>query len=464
MSSPTVFGACALSLDQKLLSGFGMNIRAGAQLGPTIFPVVFAAITARLMKGMALRRAEQGTNLGVSLLMLPTWAVAWFAEANLVQLLEQLNGSQSFAGAIERIIFLRRYSLIGSAVIIMWCLSPLGGQSSLRILDISTREKRSEGQIWYFNTTAILGTSVSAFATVDRYNGPSMMALLQASLLEPDSITDSSVDLWNNVKIPRMDEMSPFTAVDTENPWIIFEQTTDSVWSSLSGLMIQGLPADGISRLEVESSYIDLECSDSVQFNSFLPGEDFRYVFEETGLRFHNASYPFTAPAVGHGSNNVLRSNFFVDSTSPQAWWNSKPHTPLNIVYGSTFGANIVDLFNCSLGIARVESTISCAGSLCAVQRMRRSNLDKRSPSSSHSTKTNSPTCFSSFPSRLVRPVFPFLLLLTSTCKAARSPLLKASIPFSRASPPSPAAFSLIASARFSTPSGRSPWPPTPSA
>jgi hypothetical protein len=65
-----VFGIGALQLDGKPLSEYGSHIANAAKLGPTIFPIIFAAVVGRLMKFCALWRAENGTNLGVRTLSL----------------------------------------------------------------------------------------------------------------------------------------------------------------------------------------------------------------------------------------------------------------------------------------------------------------------------------------------------------------------------------------------------------
>ena len=61
----TVLAACALSLDGKPLSAYGSHIIDDSKLGPTIFPIIFAAIVGRLLRSAARWRAEYGTNLGV---------------------------------------------------------------------------------------------------------------------------------------------------------------------------------------------------------------------------------------------------------------------------------------------------------------------------------------------------------------------------------------------------------------
>lgn len=54
---------------------------------------------------------------------------------------------------------------------------------------------------------------------------------------------------------------------------------------------------------------------------------------------------------------------------------------PLNLLYASNLGVNnFMNLYNCSMGIARVESDIVCHGSSCTTNRMRRSEIYTKSP------------------------------------------------------------------------------------
>jgi len=76
-----VLAFAALSVDNEPLSRKGHVVEVAAKLGPSIFPILFAAVVGRLMRTLALWRAERGTSLG---------------------LLEQLNGSQNLLAAFER--------------------------------------------------------------------------------------------------------------------------------------------------------------------------------------------------------------------------------------------------------------------------------------------------------------------------------------------------------------------------
>lgn len=58
--------ALAYRLDGKDLSEYGQHIKEAILLGPTLFPLAFAALGGRSLKKIALWRAERGTTLGVS--------------------------------------------------------------------------------------------------------------------------------------------------------------------------------------------------------------------------------------------------------------------------------------------------------------------------------------------------------------------------------------------------------------
>lgn len=168
----------------------------------------------------------------------------------------------------------------------LWLLSPLGGQSSLRILGFSNRLIISQGQIHYFSLSPAPDT-YSVFESEEDYSSFIVSALLDASLMQSDNVLNSPVDQWNNVKIPRLDNLSPFTEAALGNPWISVNQTTQKAWSPLTGLMILQLPVADTSNFTLESSYLNLSCTNSTPIEQEL----FQRAFESR-LRFHNASSP----------------------------------------------------------------------------------------------------------------------------------------------------------------------------
>lgn len=100
----------ALNLDGKPLSALGDHVKAWALLSPTTFPLVFAAVVGRALNFFARLRLEQGSSLGV---------------------LEQLVGSQTVYGAVWVQVVLRNFNVLGVFLVLLWLVSPLGGQASL---------------------------------------------------------------------------------------------------------------------------------------------------------------------------------------------------------------------------------------------------------------------------------------------------------------------------------------------
>ncbi|KAG6993750.1 hypothetical protein G7Y79_00051g086700 [Physcia stellaris] len=137
---PVIFlflGFAVLGLDGKHRSTFGDAIIELGKYGATAFPIMFAAIVARLFRAVALLRSEKGAKLG---------------------LLEQLAGSQSLGAAVERFVLLRRFDTLGAIVVLLWFLSPLGSQMSLRLLEFTSVNNISQTSIQYFNTTTPAGS------------------------------------------------------------------------------------------------------------------------------------------------------------------------------------------------------------------------------------------------------------------------------------------------------------------
>lgn len=268
-------------------------------------------------------------------------------------------------------------------IVSLWLLSPLGGQSSLRILDVTTRANVTQGQIYYFNTTSGVDFR-SSFSSADDYVSFLISAVLGASFMESETVQNSPVDQWNNVKIPRLDELSPFTDAAPGNPWISVDQTSHKPWSSLTGLMIGETPPAGISTFTLESSYLELSCPNSSHNDrDFSLPKSYREFFK-SGFQFRNASAPFTVQ--NYGGVKDATSSFFLDSSSREFSSESEPErdyidTPLNLLYASNLcNDQQLDLFNCSMGTARVESDITCHENSCIVNRMRRSEIYTKSP------------------------------------------------------------------------------------
>lgn len=85
--------------------------RAIFDQGPTMFLTLFAVIAVRLMKALGAWRIEKGIGIAT---------------------LEQLLGSRAIGSTLLMLISLKSYNVLGLLLVLLWALSLLGGQASLR--------------------------------------------------------------------------------------------------------------------------------------------------------------------------------------------------------------------------------------------------------------------------------------------------------------------------------------------
>jgi hypothetical protein len=146
----------AARLDGKEVSNYGSRLEETLLLSPTIFPLIFAALMGRFFRHLGVYLAERGTTLGR---------------------LEQLVGCQSVFTALERQITLRYWSVVGLLSVLVWLLSPVGGQSALRLLGQESKNDYTVRNLRYLDphssTDSILqGSSSILSCTLEQHEIP----------------------------------------------------------------------------------------------------------------------------------------------------------------------------------------------------------------------------------------------------------------------------------------------------
>ncbi|VUC21198.1 unnamed protein product [Clonostachys rosea] len=202
----------------------------------TLFPLLFAAITGRFMTQVARWKLEEGASIGS---------------------LEQLLGSRTVGGALLTQFHLRAFNFLGIGILILWALSPVGSQAILRLVEPKLVTSTTAGDVTYFDLlrNAVEGEPAMPGGNLDAENNGTinvMDTLYGAMVLAPSSTKNSSMDLWGNVKIPRL---SP----DNTEEWQDITAESPVVYSSLLGIPVANI-STGNTTFTVESSYIDLEC------------------------------------------------------------------------------------------------------------------------------------------------------------------------------------------------------------
>lgn len=236
-----VLALLAVRLEGQAQSEYGERISELIQLSPTAYPIIFAAVASRFFKALARWQVEQrrGIRLGI---------------------VEQIFGSQSFAGSFERLLFVRSHLAAGLLIFLIWAMSPLGGQSASRLLFLGESRTSSTGTIFYADPTYQFSHFYMS-ALVDSVEA-NVNALYTLQLMSPAEQRRSPRDLWD---FPRIPQWPRGRDSDREH-----EFDGDSLvrgeedYSSLLGIKLQGLDLDDDSvryDFSVQTSYIDLDCS-----------------------------------------------------------------------------------------------------------------------------------------------------------------------------------------------------------
>jgi len=166
--------------------------------------------------------------------------------------LEQLTGSRTVFGAVHTQFHLGSYNLMGLALILIWIMSPIGGQSTSRLLGTNHHETNRSTLVHYTDTRGSLFSTWLSLDGSNSYDVGLLSTVLSASITAPLVIKNSSLDLWGNVKIPYL--------LSSESSWSPTGQMDSSSYSSTVGLPIFGLP-DGRTTFSVESTQVQLNCT-----------------------------------------------------------------------------------------------------------------------------------------------------------------------------------------------------------
>ncbi|KAH7310779.1 hypothetical protein B0I35DRAFT_358262 [Stachybotrys elegans] len=338
--APVYFFALAIlahRLEGARVSEYGQRIVDLTQLAPTIYPILFAAIAGRCFKNIARWAMERhrGISLGT---------------------LEQTFGSQSLASAVERLIFVRSHVPFGILVVLIWGLSPLGGQSAVRLLYTAEATESRAGTAYYANPHLQFSVFETGRDTAMFSNDINNMYL--ASLLASQTQRGSPVDLWGLPKIPQWprglgDDVSRQISQD-EYGLLASEQES---YVSLLGVPIFGLnfgPVQAQYTFTVEHPYFEVDC------NSIRPrlskNQTASYFPEKIpGAAIATFAVDIAVPNISATFPNVLSEPIPIEQVPPA-----------QLLYATRYdidGWRLSSLFNCSVRVVVVETDIECTAS-----------------------------------------------------------------------------------------------------
>ncbi|KAK1712924.1 uncharacterized protein BDZ83DRAFT_756928 [Colletotrichum acutatum] len=315
-----------------------------ARLGPTAVPLMFAFVVGRAVKSYAHWRLQKGERIGT---------------------LDTLFGSTTFTGTITTIIDLQRFEVVAAFLVIIWILSPLGGQAAFRVLTPRLEEVSSNSTLLYLDSEVPFPSRYRKHAEAGQQT--TVNTLFLGSLAAPDAVKSSKVDTWGNVKIPMIEYLTNHYKLN-EDGWITLEQYKgDIVYSSLLGIPVANVSQRHRSSFTLKTSYLMLNCT---ELRMFAENAHEEVTYPRQGCEAGQCNIKFTWGEFANVPNPGGMQNSTHDyerCTDPRVaakdllYWN----------YDHVDSRTQSTLAKCSMTTSFVEVRVTCTGWDCGVAEMR---------------------------------------------------------------------------------------------
>jgi hypothetical protein len=317
----------AARLDGKEVSNYGSRLEETLLLSPTIFPLIFAALMGRFFRHLGVYLAERGTTLGR---------------------LEQLVGCQSVFTALERQITLRYWSVVGLLSVLVWLLSPVGGQSALRLLGQESKNDYTVRNLRYLDPHSSTDSILEGSSSINGARA-SFTSIFLAALLSSTRYQSTPMDLWGNVKLPIYKDLANSTSVDWK--FLVRPHEDDAIYSSLIGIPVAGLPSSGLSNFNIRARQFDITCDSNEMISGTLDNRNSSLWANVTGTWGLDGDKPLT-------SNRDYPRRFLSMSLVAQ----TGAYTNYSVAH-------------CGVSYNYLEANVNCNGTSCGVKSMRKLDL-----------------------------------------------------------------------------------------
>jgi hypothetical protein len=277
-------------------------------------------------------------------------------------------GSQSLAATIGHAFTVHTVDVLALALLAFWSLSPLGGQSVLRLLHETNRTITDTRPVFYPKVDAVSLFSSTLDDAVDVCNRAN--AVVSSALLSTETMEWTPVDAWSHPKIPRIDELENEASKNTtDRSWYTVDPNSNYSYASLAGVNIVNLSEQGSTNLTIpyEYMYFDCKMSPMTDFNnSWLPD---RHVLGDYLSELKNQSRLKTD---GWDGSKNKTSGLFIDN-SFFMYAKGTYRGVESLLYGSRYtGSANFFLWECSMHSVMVEAKIVCHSDKCGVERLKR--------------------------------------------------------------------------------------------
>lgn len=273
-----------------------------------------------------------------------------------IGVLDTLAASTSLTSTFVSQFQLRTVSAFGIALMVVWALSPVGGQASLRQMTIGIRNSTYPATFNHFVHNGLTAEFVSSGSQVLWAQVNSMFV---STIIGSAASRSSPRDAWGNVKIPRIEYYEDIAAPNKDG-WFETSGGSSDTYTSLIGIPISGINSTGFTdyQTRIQTSYLQILCSQELMNQSgFMPA---------------NFTQPGMERLLGPGAVILLQNNTLM----LRAHRNPDSLSPLEFQYWSRlWKENNFRLF-CNVTSSYVEAQVTCPQSTsCTVNKVRRSQL-----------------------------------------------------------------------------------------
>ncbi|PMD30216.1 hypothetical protein L207DRAFT_641787 [Hyaloscypha variabilis F] len=303
-------------------SSLGKAITQGNRVAVSLWPIVYAAIAAQVLRMYASYKVERGLRL---------------------MTLEQLISSHSLASAIKQPFLLQRLNWVSIALLCLWSLSPLAGQAFLRMSYLAPSGVVHNTTLQYLDT-AVDPAGFDGAADAGAF-GPNVDILYGSLILSPIASQQSSMDSWGNPKIPIISELNKTNS----KGWSMVPSLPS--YSSLLGVPVSGLTKNGgNTAFKIESAYF--------AFEECLP---------MTNITLEEVISTIAADPLAGSLENATSATLHMAIALPSA----NNNTNGTIYYASKLGSNDAYAYtSCPFSQVFVSTTIFCTGLSCSASLM----------------------------------------------------------------------------------------------
>lgn len=310
------------------------HLQKATTYGPTVFPIIFAAIAGNFFKAVASWRLE--ARRGISVLNL-----------------EYLLSSRTVFSTVTTPFNLRRITLMTPFIISIWILSPLGGQAASRVLTIVPSTTVTDVPFQYFGVHEVKDVNLIE-TDKKRINDFSQVLydLFHAALFSPGKTEPQ--DIFGHPRIPMIE-----TCEDPGSGQGHYINTENRCrYSSLFGIPIKGATPYHNSTVRLETSYVYSDCK--VVQRTWSTSD----LLNVTLLEDANWNTPNRS---SWNELEIYESNIMVNMPTNGS-------TPLtNRMIFMTYDLDNMQTTNasCTLTMKDVEADVVCYGKKCVTKRIR---------------------------------------------------------------------------------------------